>query len=400
LWAIGSVPPSPDWDEASLGYNAYSILHTGKDEYGATLPVVLRSFDDYKPALYAYFIIPFIKIFGLNLTSVRLPSILFGILTVLATFYLVRELIPEKNYGTKVGLLAAFLLAISPWHIQFSRVAFEACTGMAFNLFTVLFFLKGLKKNKYFLFSAAAAALNFHIYQNEKVFTPLLLLALLIIYWKKIIKVQKKYLAGAVITGLIIISPFVLYLTSNRNVFARAAGASVFADLTPFLKEDAGKIAVDTANRDHLGLLLDNRRVVFAKTIISGYISHWDLNWLFISGDLSRHHAPDMGLLYLFEFPFLFIGFYYVIFQNKFEKSSKTLLIIWFLLVPIPASITSGVPHAVRTLNFLPLFQIFIAIGILEAFLYLRTKKQLVIRIFVFLYATFALFNVFYYLDQ
>src|SRR6266404_9311757 len=74
LWQLGNVPPSPDWDEAALGYNAYSIMHTGRDEYGKFLPVVLRSFDDYKPALYAYLTIPAISVFGLDTFAVRLPS--------------------------------------------------------------------------------------------------------------------------------------------------------------------------------------------------------------------------------------------------------------------------------------------------------------------------------------
>src|SRR3989344_1501138 len=74
FWQLGNVPPSPDWDEVSLGYNALSIMQTGKDEYGQSLPVILRSFDDYKPALYTYLVIPFIKVFGLTTLAVRLPS--------------------------------------------------------------------------------------------------------------------------------------------------------------------------------------------------------------------------------------------------------------------------------------------------------------------------------------
>ena len=66
LYQLGHVPVSLDWDEVSLGYNAYSILKTGKDEFGQQLPLILRSFDDYKPALYAYLLIPFIFIFGLS----------------------------------------------------------------------------------------------------------------------------------------------------------------------------------------------------------------------------------------------------------------------------------------------------------------------------------------------
>src|SRR5260221_8356949 len=135
LWQLGSIPPSPDWDEAALGYDAYSILHTGRDEYGKFLPVVLRSFDDYKPAFYAYAVIPSEILFGVNTFAVRLPSAIFGILTVLTTFFLVKELFRKNS----LALLSSFLMAISPWSIQFSRVGFESNLGVAFNAFMALF---------------------------------------------------------------------------------------------------------------------------------------------------------------------------------------------------------------------------------------------------------------------
>src|SRR4030067_3286673 len=88
LWQLGQIPPSPDWDEVALGYDGYSIIQTGRDEYGKFLPIVLRSFDDYKPALYSYLTIPSILIFGLNVFAVRLPSAIFGILSVIAVYFL------------------------------------------------------------------------------------------------------------------------------------------------------------------------------------------------------------------------------------------------------------------------------------------------------------------------
>ena len=87
LWQLGGIPPSPDWDEAALGYNAFSILQTGRDEFGKFLPVVLRSFDDYKPALYAYITVPSVLIFGLDVFAVRLPSAIIGTLTTLLVFF-------------------------------------------------------------------------------------------------------------------------------------------------------------------------------------------------------------------------------------------------------------------------------------------------------------------------
>src|SRR3989344_6534752 len=198
LWQLGNVPPSPDWDEVALGYDAYSILHTGRDEFGKFLPVVLRSFDDYKPALYAYLTIPSILIFGLNTFAVRFPSALFGIISVIAVFFLIRELFKEYKYRDYLSLLSSFLLAISPWSIQFSRVAFESNIGVTLNVLVVLFFLKGLKKPWMLSLSAFFAGLSIYSYQSEKVFTPLLVLVIVIIFWKKLFAINKKYILSAV----------------------------------------------------------------------------------------------------------------------------------------------------------------------------------------------------------
>ena len=149
LWQLGQTPPSPDWDEAALGYNAYSVLKTGRDEYGTWFPLSLRSFDDYKPPLYMYLAIPSIAAFGLETWAVRLPSALMGILAVVGTYFLVVEFYKHynnyKNYNSYIPLLSALLLAISPWHIQFSRIAFEANIGVTINIWAVVCFQRGKK---------------------------------------------------------------------------------------------------------------------------------------------------------------------------------------------------------------------------------------------------------------
>ena len=398
VWQLGNVPPSPDWDEAALGYNAYSILQTGKDEYGKFLPVILRSFDDYKPALYAYLIIPLLLAFDLNIIVVRFPAAFFGVLAVLATYFLVKELISGK-YREYLSLLSAFFLAISPWHLQFSRIAFETQVGLAFNIFSILFFLKGLKKNYFLLLSAFFAALSIHTYQSEKVYLPLLFMALLAIYWKEIIRIPKKWLGGAVILGFVMILPLFIEIMTNQNVLLRAKGVSVFSNQTEFLKRNVLKYSVDKENNDLLGLVVNNRRVEYGKAVVAGYISHFDLNWLFITGDNERHHAPYMGLLYLFELPLLLVGIYKVLFSSISKKAKLTIFAIFFI-APIPASVTSGVPHSVRTINFLPTFQIFTAFGLLYSILYLSQLKRIVS---IFIYGVFGLlvlFNIMYFLNQ
>ena len=311
LWDFGKVPISPDWDEVALGYNAYSLLHTGRDEYGKFLPIVLRSFDDYKPALYAYFSIPAVALFGLNTFAVRLPSAVFGVLAVIATYFLVKELFktnpkseilnPKQIQNTKykilntemIALLSAFLLAISPWHIQFSRVAFEANVGVALNVFGILFFLKAFKKPWFLLLSALMLGLSLHVYQSEKVFVPLLIAILVSSFRKEFFSIRKKYIYISLIIFTIICLPLILFTLTNKDALSRAKGVSIFSNAS-IIEANTEKIARDKANNDILGLVLDNRRIEFAKYVAGGYLSHLDLNWLFITGDISRHHAPNM----------------------------------------------------------------------------------------------------------
>ncbi len=398
IYQLGNVPPSPDWDEVALGYDAYSIMQTGKDEFGKFLPVVLRSFDDYKPALYAYLIIPAISLFDLSVFAVRFPSAIFGIISVIAVFFLTRELFEKHKYRDYISITASFLMAISPWSIQFSRVGFEANVGDALNILTVLFFVKGVKKPMFFILSAVFAGLSIYVYQSEKVFTPLLVLLLLFIYRKEIFALSKKYILAAFIVGVFVVLPMFFYIVGNQAALLRVTGTSIFSYQTELLKTNVQKLERDRQNNDTLGLILDNRRTVFAKTIIAGYISHFDPNWLFIRGDISRHHAPNMGLLYLFEFPFILFGIYLLLFSD-FNRKTKFLILAWFLLAPVPASITTGVPHAVRTLNFLPTFQILSALGIVYAFVYINKYRKVRYMAYIAFGIIFT-FNFSYYLNQ
>lgn len=408
FWQLGIVPPSPDWDEVAIGYNAYSIMQTGKDEYGQTLPIILRSFDDYKPALYAYFVIPNILLFGLTVISVRFPAVIFSLLAILATFFLVKELFGKYKSAQinsdYLALTTSFLLAISPWHIQFSKVAFESNVGAAFNIFIVLSFLVGLRKPFFLIVAAGLASINLYIYQSEKVFTPLLVFTLMLLFRKEIFSIGKRYLVIAFLLGTLIVLPLISYTLTNKQALSRAQGVSVFADQTPFLKDNVEKIRRDRKSNDTLGLIIDNRRLEYVRAIVAGYISHFDLNWLFITGDLSRHHAPSMGLLYLFELPLLFIGIYALLF-NKFDFKTKAIIFAWFLITPIPASITSGVPHSVRTLNFLPTFQIFTALGLITFFSSVSSMQfrilnfQIKYTIFI-AFIIVSIFNFLYYLNQ
>jgi 4-amino-4-deoxy-L-arabinose transferase-like glycosyltransferase len=412
LWQLGTVPSSPDWDEAALGYNAYSIIHTGRDEYGKFLPIILRSFDDYKPALYTYLVIPTITVFGLNTFAVRLPSALFGILTVVAVYFLVDEFVQRKRKSERIDayipLVTAFFLAISPWHLQFSRIAFESNIGLACNVFGSLFFIKGLKRPWLLFASVFCFAASIYVYQSEKVFTPLLAIALIIIFRNELWKLPKKFLLLPVLFGIILAFPMLFVTVTDKQALARARGVSVFSDTTQLLQQNVERYAASKESHDLLGVLFNNRRVIFVRTVIANYLSHFNFNWLFISGDIARHHAPNMGLLYLFEFPLVLIGIYKLLIGD-WERKTKLFFFSWFLLAAVPASVTSGVPHAVRTLNFLPIYQFFTAVGLISLVKRYSSKwkmengkwkMEIYLKLFAICYLLFAIINFGYYLDQ
>jgi len=184
FYNLAGNPPSLNWDEASIGYNAYSILKTGKDEFGEKFPLLFRSFGDFKPPVYFYLAVPSIAIFGLNEFAVRFPSALFGTLTVLVTYLLVKRIfgsheltrIKTRINTNNLALLVSLLLAISPWHLQFSRGAFEANIALFFTVTGAWLFFKGRKSPYFFILSVLAFVLAFYSYHAARVFVPLLAL--------------------------------------------------------------------------------------------------------------------------------------------------------------------------------------------------------------------------------
>lgn len=405
FYKLGAVPISPDWDEAALGYNAYSILKTGRDEYGTFLPLALRSYDDYKPPLYVYLTVPSVALFGLSVWSTRAPSAVMGVLAVLGVYFLVKKLFEDRP-GDAIPLVSSFLLAISPWHIQFSRIAFEANTGVTVNIWAITAFLAGLRRRIFLPFSALLFGIGMYAYHSERVFLPLMLLLLAIVYRKRLFtREHTGAIVWSVIIGLVIVVPLIPILFGSSGLL-RLQGTSSFTDQTGLLARDITKLERDHVAHDTIGQLLDNRRIVYAKTVVAGYLSHFSLEWLFLTGDNPRHHAPDMGLMYIWELPFLLYGIYRVSTYRK--KSVKAVLLGWLLFAPVAASPTTGLPHAVRTLVFLPVFQVFTAVGIIDfasRIMYHVSRRTIVgstIGAYLVgsIYGIFILCNVFYYCDM
>lgn len=247
--------------------------------------------------------------------------------------------------------------------------------------------------------SALIFGLGFYAYHSERVFLPLLILLVFTVFFKKFLS-KWKYVLISLFVGLIIVGPL-LPVVFGKDGLTRLKGTSSLSDQTGLLYKSVLKLEDDLENGNLMGLIWENRRFVYAKTIAEGYLSHFSLKWLFVSGDNDRHHAPDTGLLYLWELPFLLWGMTAV-----FKRSGvmRNLLFGWLLITPIAASVTNETPHAIRTLVALPLPQIFTAFGLIRAYVYVslllkRMGKKLRLLLYSILLLSFLalVFNIGYY---
>ena len=359
LWQLGNVPASPSLDEVSIGYNAYSLQQTGMDEFGTKFPIILRAYDDWRPALYVYFVIPFVWMMGLSAVSVRMPSVIVSILSVWATYELAKELVfsdalshkSHTTYGTVVGLVSAFLLAISPWHIYISRLGHEANAGLAFFVFGGMFFLK-----KRYVACSICYALSFMSYQSEKIVVPLIVAGIVVLFYKQLWKDKMKLIIPAII-AISLITPFVI-ASLQPDALIRFTATGVIRPETPVSSIPG---------------------IVFWQ-----YISHFNPVWLFSNGGADAHKVPRLGILYWWEGLFALSGIVWLIRRLMKERHWRKagFIFLWLLIGAVPAAITSGAPHVMRSMTSLPVWQVLAALGIYGAFMWFgRFSKMVVVAV-------------------
>lgn len=385
LFLLSSVPISLNWDEVSMGYTAYSVSHTGMDEWGAKLPLLFRSYGEWKSPVYIYLLVPLIKFFGMNAWTIRLPSAIAGIFAVYLTY-----LIARKLYGEKVALWASLLLAISPWHLVLSRPAFEANVSLTLILAGIYFFLRssGVWSLKSIIYSALFFGLAPHTYNSAKVIVPFLVIYLVVqsgFYknWKKLL------LYGSILA--LFAFPILLGLISGRAQF-RYSQVGVSTDtfgLNQF---------VNYRNNKHIPLIIG--KLAFNKytyTIYSStenWLSYLNPSFLLIqAGDHNQHHVKYFGVLYLAEF-LMFMSGLYLLFTTV-KGTSRFLPLVLIALGIIPAALTRDSGHVLRSILTLPGWQLIAALGWVNA----EEHKQKLYKFFKCILAIQAsIFMVAYFL--
>jgi len=336
-----STYPPLLWDEAALGYNAFSILKTGRDEYGSFLPLIFKSFGDYKPGLYVYLSIPFIAIFGLNQLAVRLPSILLGSLTPLLLYKLIIAINPKKK---KLAIISAFLLAITPFHIHFSRGAWET-NIFTFQLVLASFtFIKyfNTKKVKYLLISSLIFGLSLYTYQSAKMMSLLIIVLLSAQNLKTIVKNPKKLVTLFILPLAVFTIPIAARLVTATDS-NRLQVLSIFS----YPRSDIEKQQLISYSSPLKYQLYNGNTVFFIRSTLSRYLNHLSPNFLFFKGDWQnpRHSAIYTGVLLLASIIFLPLGLLSCRPVSKLDMFFLT----WLLIAPIPSALTRDSLSAVRS---------------------------------------------------
>jgi hypothetical protein len=399
---ISENPPSMSWDEVSIGYNAYSILKTGADEHGRVFPLdAFKAYGDYKPPIPVYLTVPFVFLFGLSEYAVRLPVALMGTVSVFLSYFFASFLfrifpIRSKDgqnlrYAGDIGLTVAALLAVSPWHINLSRAGFEAVTAHTFLLAGCVLVLQSLNRPRWWSVAFLPFVACVYTFNSARYAVPLILAGLLFLFKKKIAGSYKKIAAGFLVC-LVLLLPIIPHLVSPEARL-RFAEVSIFTDATVVEKANQ-RISADGGV--WWSKFLNNRRVGFARSYLTHFADNLEPGFLFITGDGNpKFSIRDVGQMYLAEAPFLIAG----IIALLASRPQIGIFLLFFIVAAIaPAAVARETPHALRTLNTLPAWQIFTAVGLVEAAVYMkRFRKGVRLAAYILLFLT-SVFSVGYYL--
>jgi len=280
LVGLTKSPPGFFSDEASFGYNAFSIAETGKDEHGFFMPVFFKALGDYKNPIQIYAMAPIVKIFGLSIFSVRLTSALFGMGSILLFIYFINILTKNKN----LALLGGIVLSAMPWHFLYSRIGFEAMSFVFFIVLAMVFFAKFIetKKEWHFFIFCLSMIIGFFSYSTARLILPISALAIAILWRKDIFK--KRSVAMILFLSVLIFSflMFYDYIINPMGITDRAGSVSI-SNFSPSIFATAGYF-------------------------INNYINHFSPQFLFQSGDYNLRHSSGISsmMLTVFAVPLIF----------------------------------------------------------------------------------------------
>jgi len=392
FYKLGEIPNGLYQDETAIGYNAYSIIQTGKDEHGESWPLYFKSFGDYKLPIYIYSTIVSIQMFGLNEFAVRFPSALFGFLTVVVFYFFVKELTKNRQ----LSIISTAFLAICPWHLHYNRATFEVSISLFLFVLGGLFLYKSFYNKTPFAFLAGTVCfiISFYSYNLTRLLAPALYLLFLIFNKSQAKQVTKKEQLFTVFISSILFIPFISTLFQSGGI-ASASGTLIFSSKAvqaPLLEFRSYFVDVQPL----IAKLFFSTLPLTVWQYLQNVVSSFAPSFFFVFGSPHGNHGiGNVGQFYLFQFPLMVMGMITIVLGKP--RWSK-FFIMWALVSIFVVSFTREVPHATRSFFLIVPFEIFSGLGVLSFFAWFEKIKKLRYKIgVVVLCAALVIYSIVFY---
>jgi len=353
IYKLDTLPPSIFYDELDASFQAKTFNENQTDYYGHKFPFAFQSFGDYRTPLHIYSIALVHKFTSNPDIAARLPSAIFGVISIYLMYLISGSLIP------------ATLLAISPWSIHYGRIGFEV-SGMLTAILAGIYFWKKYTQKyhlSHLLLSILFFALSPYFYSTSKLFLIIIALLIFVIWFKKIVKFKKSHLIIGGIFAVILMLPLIIDTFKGQAGF-RFSYISILSDpqsskIIDYLRYQD----IYTTHQGETGVktplsskIFHNKYGLVLSKFVNNYFSSFSTDFLFISGDKNlRHGFGGHGLLYFIDFFLIILGLFNVI-KNRHQDKIGTLFVWILLFAPIPFALTqdSPGPHATRLILMLP----------------------------------------------
>jgi 4-amino-4-deoxy-L-arabinose transferase-like glycosyltransferase len=345
VYQLADVPAGLYCDEAGNGYNAYALATAGIDENGRSWPLYVWSFGTaYKNPVYIYASILPVKLLGLSEFSARLPAALFGTATVLGLLLLGRA-----AFGAWVGLWAGLCLAVAPWHLHFSRIAFELIAFPCLFVFACLLLVRFTQGQRTLPAALGLCALCIYAYAPAAFFVPAFLLGFGLLYLPELLRQWRQFLLALLVTAAVL-APAAVFFGRQSSSGTQYFRRTTFVDARqPWQPQ--------------------------AQRFLENYQQFFSPRFLIEEGDpIFRHSVRGFGELYLAFVPAVLVGIGAALLRR--DRVSK-LMLWWLVLYPVAPSLMNEIPSATRGIIGVPIFCLLAGLGFAAA---LRVVRWLVPR--------------------
>lgn len=376
VWQFGMIPDGMNQDGAMAAVDAKALADHGTDRYGMYMPVHFTAWGyGQMSVLLSYMMVPFIKVFGLNAVTARMPMLIVSILGIVAIYFVVKRI-----GGIRMAQIAMLITALNPWHFMQSRWALDCNVFPHMLLFGILFLLLGLEKRRYLYISMIFFALCMYSYGISFYTVPLFLLFVCIWFLvKKWIKIKDALIS----VGVYVLISWPIYLTMIINTFKLKTIKTPFFTMAYFKDSVRSQDILFFAD-DKVTQLKAN-----VKALINVLLQKDDLPWNTVTG---------FGTMFLFMMPFVVAGIVLGVLEYRKTENEVKKAALLCVYAALGTALWAGVITATVNVNrvniiFYPMI-VFAAMGVF--FVYERRKAFGAVVAALYLILSFGFLNTYF----